>query len=88
MDQSQRMRVLTGIFLVLAVVAAGVWYTNRPGVKPPPSAPGYYTGPMKSKGDPTVYGTDDGVRVPAPAGASQTAKPTSRDTKGKGGAGP
>ena len=36
--------------------------------KPPPSAPGYYTGPMKAKGGDT-YGNDDGQLVPKPEGA-------------------
>lgn len=67
MDESKRLRSLAAVFLALCVTAGVVWWVFRPGVKPPPSAPGYYTGPMRSKGDPNVFGTDEGVRVPPPA---------------------
>lgn len=51
----------------------------RPGARPAPSGPGYYYGPMKSKGNPNLYGDDDGKRVPKPpeAVAAET-KPVPR----------
>jgi hypothetical protein len=76
MKPSKRLRVLSGICFVLAVIAAIIWSHNRPDAKPPPSAPGYYYGPMKSKGDPNVYGTEAGQRVAPPPGA--LVKPASK----------
>jgi len=79
MKQSQRLRLLSGICFILAVIAAILWSNNRPDAKPPPSAPGYYTGPMRSKGDPNVYATDAGQRVAPPPGA--TTGSTSRSAR-------
>lgn len=82
MQEKKRLRSLSGVFLALCVAAGVVWWMFRPGVKPPPSAPGYYTGPMRSKGDPNVFGTDDGVRVPPPA--SSQPKQAANQPAGKG----
>ena len=39
------------LILVLVVLAAvAYWVNTRPRPLPEPSAPGYYTGPMKGKG--------------------------------------
>lgn len=84
MNETRRVQVLSGVLLVLAIVAVAVWYSYRPGEKPPPSEPGYYTGPMKSKGDPTIFGTDAGQRVAAPPEATKSPAPANR-TAAKGG---
>ncbi len=70
MKEKDRQKLLLGLLAVVAVVAAIVLSQNRPAAKPPPDRGlFYYTGPMKSKGNPNLYGTDDGRRVPPPAGA-------------------
>ena len=70
MSEKQRLRVMSGVAIMLLVVAAIVWSRGGQNVKPPPSEPGYYTGPMRGKGQKDTYGTDDGKRVPPPPGAS------------------
>jgi hypothetical protein len=50
MKQPQPKQVMVGILLVLAVLAAVyISSANQKDAKPPPSAGGYYTGPMKNK---------------------------------------
>jgi len=56
-----------GALLLLAIVLRLV-IDSRP-AKPPPSAPGYYAGPMKGKGGKS-YGTEDGRPTEAPSGTS------------------
>jgi len=72
MQEKQKMLLLAGLLIVLAVVLV---FTMRGGkkVKPPPSAVGYYSGPMRNKSDPTKYTTEDGRVVPTPPGASNAA---------------
>lgn len=45
---SKRLPILVLVLLALAAVA--YWVNTRPRTLPEPSAPGYYTGPMKGKG--------------------------------------
>lgn len=75
MRNNRRLQVLSGLLVVVAIVAViFIRFFGTP-QKPPPSAPGYYSGPMKSKGDPTIFGNEEGQRVAAPPGA--TTKPAS-----------
>lgn len=84
-EQPSRTQTLLGIMLLLGIVAAVVQYALRPGVRPPPDSSGYYTGPMKSKGNPNMWGTDDGKRVDPPPGATgKPAETTDPAAKGKG----
>ncbi|MCS6830789.1 MAG: hypothetical protein RMM08_03890 [Armatimonadota bacterium] len=38
------------ILILLALAAVAYWANTRPKPAPEPTAPGYYTGPMKGKG--------------------------------------
>jgi hypothetical protein len=61
-----------GVLLILGIFGVVIWMRflnpSRPRPEPPEGAV-YYTGPMKSKGDPNVYGTDEGKQVAPPPGA-------------------
>lgn len=84
MKQPKRMQVMVGILLVLTVFAAV--YLTRAGqteAKPPPSAPGYYTGPMKNKSGKEEYSTEDNKIVPKPADAGSSSAPESTGGKGE-----
>jgi hypothetical protein len=86
MNQQKRMQVLVGVLLAAAVFAAVFLTRNaQSDGKPPPSASGYYTGPMKNKWGTTT--TEDGKLVPQPgestpaqAGAPGAASGASKDT--------
>ena len=83
MKRPRRSQVLSGILVVVALIAAIVLYGRGKEGRPEPSAPGYYTGPMKSKGDPTVYGTDEGVKVAPPPAAAKTPSAKGNPPKAK-----
>lgn len=73
MKENNRRQALIAACAVLVVVSAIVWIIFLPTGhgKPPPNGPGiYYTGPMRSKGNRAVYGTEDGARVPPPGATS------------------
>jgi hypothetical protein len=38
------------ILILVVLVAVAYWVNTRPRTLPEPTAPGYYTGPMKGKG--------------------------------------
>ena len=65
-NETNRLNVLKGILVAVMVVCITYFMLVKPGARPEPNHSGYYTGPMKSKGDPSIYGTDDGVKVPPP----------------------
>ena len=90
MKENQKRQTLVAVFAVLVVAAAIVWIAFLPtgNSKPAPNGPGiYYTGPMRSKGNRSVYGTEDGVRVPQPGSqgeqGGQGNATTSRPEAGK-----
>lgn len=72
MEDKQKKLLLVGLLIVLAAVLA---FTLRAGKKekPPPTVPGYYSGPMRNKSDPTKYTTEDNRIAPTPPGASNSA---------------
>jgi len=69
LGDKQQWYIFVGLLVVLAAVVA---FSLRGGKKekPPPNVPGYYTGPMRNKADPTKYTTEDNRVVPPPPGAS------------------
>jgi len=84
MDQPKRKHLLFG-FLVLALIMGAIFmFSNTKEPKPAPTAgPGiYYTGPMRSKGDPNLYGTEDGKKVPPPPGVDTGSAPKSMSNPG------
>lgn len=58
--KNRRLKVLSGVLVILAIVAVVYSSVAAPGKKPPPSAPGYYTGPMRPKGGQELLATEDG----------------------------
>lgn len=74
MEERQRTLILLGALLV--VVAFAVIFIPRLNnqEKPPPSAPGYYTGPMKNKSGRDEYATEDNRIVPKPVPATTPAR--------------
>ncbi len=79
MDSRSSLKRLTGVMVFLIAVAGYVWWNaSQPPPKPRPEGGSvYYTGPMRNKGNPNLYGTDDGKAAPAPPGDLPAAK---RDT--------
>jgi len=64
-------------YLVAALIAAFVLRMIL--LQPEPresAAPGYYTGPFRSKGDPEHCYTEDGKLMPCPSGPLKSKKPT------------
>ena len=55
---------ITAIVLIIGAICMRLALKDPP--KPPPSAPGYYTGPMRSKGNPNSIATEDGKIVQLP----------------------
>lgn len=74
----KRLQMFALAAAALVAVAILLRFSMAPEGKPPPSASGYYTGPMKGKGSNVSYGTDDGKSVPPP---SQANAPTSTQAK-------
>lgn len=70
---------ILGALLLFAVFVRLITHTSSQ--KPPPSASGYYTGPMKAKSG-NSYGTEDGRIVQPPPSAA-----TGTSTAGMDGAG-
>jgi hypothetical protein len=69
MTKNKRSLVLMVVFAV-SIAGAVVFFVTQSGDKrPPPSASGYYAGPMRAKGS-NHYGDDSGKEVPPPAGSS------------------
>ncbi|MCW3095074.1 MAG: hypothetical protein JWL77_692 [Chthonomonadaceae bacterium] len=67
MTKNKRSLVLMVVFAA-SIAGAVVFFVTMSGDKrPPPSASGYYAGPMRAKGS-NHYGDDSGKEVPAPAG--------------------
>lgn len=88
MDQKKRVMVLVGVLIAAAVVAIIFIPRASHEEKPPPNAPGYYTGPMKNKSGRDEYSTEDNKIVPKPADASTTASvPGGAKPEGKGSGG-
>ena len=81
MKQQKRVQVLVGILLAVAVFAA-VFLTRsgQADTKPPPSASGYYTGPMKNKWG--TFTTEDGKLVPQPGEQAPSKPGASGSTSG------
>lgn len=69
MPEKTRLKYLAGALVILTLVAVVVLHNYKNPQKAPPSEPGYYSGPFRSKSDPNVYSTDDNKVVPAPPGA-------------------
>jgi len=65
-NNSLRFNILKGFLATVVVVCITYYMLVKPGARPEPNHGGYYTGPMKSKGDPNIYGNDEGVKVPPP----------------------
>jgi len=84
-DRRRIVYVILGA-LVLFAAMIRLMYSTAPS-KPPPSGPGYYTGPMKAKSG-NSYGTEDGRLVPAPPGKDSGASPTGGEVAQKGGEAP
>ena len=70
MDKPKRMALMSGLLVILAAVAIFVYARGGANEKPPPSAPGYYTGPMKNKSGRDEYSTEDNKLVAKPESAS------------------
>ncbi|MCS6777921.1 MAG: hypothetical protein RMJ43_09800 [Chloroherpetonaceae bacterium] len=74
MEERQRTLVLLGLLLA-AIVCAAIFIPRLSSQeKPPPSAPGYYTGPMKNKSGRDEYATEDNRIVPKPAPVATSAR--------------
>ena len=82
MNENGRLKVLASICGFLALLALVTWMMMRPAGRPAPSAPGYYSGPMRNKSKRDIYATDDGVRVQPPAGAQGAQAATAPTGKG------
>lgn len=81
MKSVDRKQVLLGVLGLLAVAAVVTWMMLKPGERPEPNAPGYYTGPMRMKGGDS-YGDDNGKAVAPPAGKSElVAKSAGKSSK-------
>ncbi len=72
MKNNQRLKVLAGVLLALAIVAVIVIsnFTNPP--RPEPNQKGYYTGPMINKARTLIVDDNGKVYGPAPAEAAQS----------------
>ena len=67
--QQNTLRIFALAAVCLLAVGGYLWYRYLHPVKPPPEGPGvYYMGPMRSKGNPNVWGTEDGRRASPPPG--------------------
>jgi hypothetical protein len=75
MKDRRMMYAVVGLAVVLGAVVLRILVVGSPGQKPAPSAPGYYTGLMKSKGGRDTYATEDGKVGQPPANASQQNTP-------------
>ncbi len=75
MDERKRLRLLLGLGAVLLVAAVLLFLPGRKPQRLAPNASGYYTGPMRSKGDRSIYSTEDGRVVPPPAQPEARPKP-------------
>lgn len=70
MKDRRMMYAIVGLAVVLGAVVLRILLIGTPGAKPAPSAPGYYTGLMKSKGSDT-YATEEG-KVGQPSQSAST----------------
>src|SRR5438270_14048805 len=89
MPTSNTTKILGGVLLIGLIVAAVSWYFYIQPPRPAPSAPGYYMGPLRAKGNPNSVGTEDGQKVTLPPlPESSSSQPGEQDTKaGNKGAG-
>jgi len=78
-----RTKILFGALLAAVAIAVAVFFFNSKPPKAAPSGPGYYSGPMRNKSNPNIYGTDDGKQVPAPPGDTQVTPGGKPGAKGK-----
>jgi hypothetical protein len=77
MKKQQRTQVLVGILLAVTVFAAVFLTRNgQADGKPPPSASGYYSGPMKNKWG--TLTTEEGKLVQNPNGTSPSPSEVSK----------
>jgi hypothetical protein len=74
MKDRRMMYAVVGLAVVLGAVVLRILIVGAPGAKPAPSAPGYYTGLMKSKGGRNTFATEDGkVGQPSQSASSPSA---------------
>jgi hypothetical protein len=67
MQTTNRKKLIDGFLVTVLVVVVVCWFLNNlQPAKPPPSAPGYYMGPLRSKGNPNMAATEDGRKVDLP----------------------
>ncbi|GEM_PF-2666788 len=67
MHLSKKTKVYGAVIVGLLITAGLLRIMSRTSdKKPPPSAPGYYTGPMRGKGNPNFAATEDGRQVDLP----------------------
>lgn len=57
---SNRLKSMLAVLFLGSGLAALVWYLSVRPSKPSPTAPGYYTGPFRNKGDSSILATEDG----------------------------
>lgn len=90
MRQPKNTRLVSALFILVVILAVVLAVTRRPGSKPPPAAVSgfYWTGAMKSKGDPNLYGTEAGEKVAPPSGAMPAPAKTSAPTASAGAVAP
>lgn len=82
MKDRRMMYAVVGLAVVLGAVVLRILIIGTPGAKPAPSAPGYYTGLMKSKGSDT-YATEDGkVGQPSPDASKPGAPAGDKSSEG------
>jgi hypothetical protein len=68
MEKNKSPKIVIGALLIIVVVGSLVWYVSSKKESEAPNPPGnsvFYSGPFRSKGDPTKYYTADGKEVPA-----------------------
>jgi hypothetical protein len=79
MKDRRMVYAVVGLVVVLGAVVLRILVVGSPGAKPAPSAPGYYTGLMKSKGGSNTYATEEGKVGQPPADTRNTQSPTSSE---------
>lgn len=66
MPKIERSQALLAVLCVTVIGAVVFFLTQTKEKRPPPSASGYYSGPMRGKGARLTYGDDNGHEVPPP----------------------
>jgi len=69
MKLDNRTRWMIGALVVTVAVAAFIFMKASRASMSPPSGLYYYTGPMRNKKDPNIWGDAQGNRVPPPPDA-------------------